>query len=59
MPDTRWEEAIVAAERLRRQVAACAFSSRDLRCTVSIGLAETHAGIATVSDWINSADSAL
>ena len=25
MPETRWEEAIVAAERLRRQVAAYAF----------------------------------
>ncbi|MBD9479919.1 diguanylate cyclase [Pseudoxanthomonas sp. PXM02] len=59
MPDTRWEEAIVAAERLRRQVAACAFSARGLRCTVSIGLAESHAGIGSVSDWINSADSAL
>jgi len=59
MPDTRWEEAIVAAERLRRQVAACAFSARGLRCTVSIGLSEAHPGIASVSDWINSADSAL
>lgn len=59
MPDARWEEAIVAAERLRRQVAACTFSARGLRCTVSIGLAECHAGIASVSDWINSADSAL
>lgn len=59
MPDTRWEEAIVAAERLRRQVAACGFSKRALRCTVSIGLAESPAGIASVSDWINSADSAL
>lgn len=59
LPDTRWEEAIVAAERLRRQVAACAFSARGLRCTVSIGLSETHPGIASVSDWINSADAAL
>jgi diguanylate cyclase len=59
MPDTRWEEAIVAAERLRRQVAAFAFTRAALPCTVSIGLSEPHAGIATVSDWINSADSAL
>ena len=59
MPDTRWEEAIVAAERLRRQVAAFAFSTRGLRCTVSIGLSECHPGIASVSDWVNSADAAL
>lgn len=59
MPDTRWEEAIVAAERLRRQVAACAFSTRGLRCTVSIGLSECHPGIGSVSDWVNSADGAL
>lgn len=59
MPDTRWEEAIVAAERLRRQVVAFAFSTRGLRCTVSIGLSECHPGIASVSDWVNSADAAL
>ncbi len=59
MPNTRWEEAIVAAERLRRQVAAYSFSARGLRCTVSIGLSEPHPGIASVSDWINSADGAL
>lgn len=59
MPDTCWEEAIVAAERLRRQVVACAFTDRGLRCTVSIGLSELHAGIASVSDWVNSADGAL
>lgn len=59
MPDTRWEEAIVACERLRRQVSAFSFTAMRLHCTVSIGLAEPHAGIASVSDWINSADSAL
>ncbi|MEL1264010.1 diguanylate cyclase [Pseudoxanthomonas putridarboris] len=59
MPDTRWEEAIVAAERLRRQVSAFSFTGEGLHCTISIGLSEPHAGIASVSDWINSADGAL
>ena len=59
MPGTRREEAVVALERLRRQVAAFGFSSRGLRCTVSIGLSEPHPGIASVSDWVNSADGAL
>lgn len=59
MPDTRWEEAIVAAERLRRQVAAYAFTRDGLRCTVSIGLAEINPAITAVSDWINAADQGL
>lgn len=59
MPDTCWEEAIVAAERLRRQVAAYAFTRDGLRCTVSIGLAEMAPHIETVSDWINAADQGL
>lgn len=59
MPDTRREDAIVAAERLRRLVSAHPFSARGLRCTISIGLSEPHPGIASVSDWINSADGAL
>jgi diguanylate cyclase len=59
MPETRWEEAIVAAERLRRQVAAYAFSGIGLRCTISIGLSEVNLSIASVTDWINVADVAL
>lgn len=59
MPETRWEEAIVAAERLRRQVAAYAFSGIDLRCTISVGLSEVNSAIASVTDWINIADTAL
>lgn len=59
MPETRWEEAIVAAERLRRQVAAYAFTADGLRCTVSIGLSEIGPGIATVNDWVDAADHGL
>ena len=59
MPDTQWEDAIVAAEHLRRQVAAYAFTRDGLRCTVSIGLAEIHPTMATVSDWIDAADRGL
>lgn len=59
MPETHWEEAIVAAERLRRQVAAYVFPGIDLRCTVSIGLAEINHSIADVTDWISVADRAL
>jgi diguanylate cyclase len=59
MPETHWEEAIVAAERLRRQVAAYVFPGIDLRCTVSIGLAEINPSVAGVTDWISAADAAL
>lgn len=59
MPETHWEEAIVAAERLRRQVAAYMFPGIGLRCTVSIGLAEINQSIADVTDWISAADRAL
>ncbi|MBB3277242.1 MULTISPECIES: diguanylate cyclase [Pseudoxanthomonas] len=59
MPETQWEDAIVAAERLRRQVAAYAFTRDGLRCTVSIGLAEISPSMATVSDWIDAADRGL
>jgi diguanylate cyclase len=59
MPDTRWEEAIVAAERLRRQVAAYAFTSHNLHCTVSIGLSQIGPHVTTLNDWINAADSGL
>jgi diguanylate cyclase len=59
MPETRWEEAIVGAERLRRQVAACEFADGRLRCTVSIGLAEINPAIGGVTDWVQVADAAL
>ena len=59
MPETRWEEAIVAAERLRRQVAAYRFPGYDPRCTISVGLAEIHPSIRSVTDWVDSADAAL
>ena len=59
MPETRWEEAIVGAVRLRRQVAAYAFSGIGLHCTISIGLSEVNSSIASVTDWINAADAAL
>ncbi len=59
MPDTHWEEAILAAERLRRQVAAYAFTRDGLRCTVSIGMAEVEPGMQTIGDWIDTADQGL
>ena len=59
MPETSWEEAIVAAERLRRQVAAYEFPGHGLRCTISIGLAQVNPLIGSVNDWVTAADEAL
>ena len=59
MPETSWEEAIVAAERLRRQVAAYEFPVHGLRCTISIGLAQVNPLIGSVNDWVTAADGAL
>lgn len=59
MPETRWEDGIVAAERLRRQVAAHAFAGLELRCTISVGLAEINPTIASVNEWVVVADEAL
>ncbi|SOD55248.1 diguanylate cyclase [Pseudoxanthomonas wuyuanensis] len=59
MPDTHWEEAMVAAERLRRQVAAYVFTRDGLRCTISIGVCEIDADKAEVGDWVEAADRAL
>ena len=59
MPETRWEEAIVAAERLRRQVASHEFPQAGLRCTISVGLAEINPTISSVNDWVVAADKAL
>lgn len=59
MPDTHWQEAMVAAERLRRQVAAYVFSRDGVRCTISVGLAEIDADIPEVKDWVEATDRAL
>ncbi|MEO6104351.1 MAG: diguanylate cyclase [Pseudoxanthomonas sp.] len=59
MPNTRWPEAIVAAERLRRQVAAYSFTGVDKRCTISIGVAEINPSTHNVTDWVVNADEAL
>ena len=59
MPETRWEDAIVAAERLRRQVAAYRFPGVALGCTISVGLSEINPTIDSVTDWVNVADEAL
>ena len=59
MPETRWEDAIVAAERLRRQVAAYRFPGVTLGCTISVGLSEINPTIDSVTDWVNVADEAL
>jgi diguanylate cyclase len=59
MPETLWQEAIVAAERLRRQVVAHDFPGLPQRCTVSIGLAQLNPQIGNVNDWVSAADTAL
>jgi diguanylate cyclase len=59
MPDMQWPEGIEAAERLRRQVAACQLFPKNLQCTISVGLAETHTLIRSTTDWVHLADSAL
>jgi diguanylate cyclase len=59
LPDTHWPEAIETAERLRRQVAACRLFPKELQCTISVGLSETHPLIGSVTDWVDLADSAL
>ena len=54
------ELAIVIAERVRIGVSTLTFEAEPgLTCTVSVGLAETRSGQATLADWIRDADAAL
>lgn len=59
MPDMQWPEAIVAAERLRKQVASSTLFPDGLRCTISVGLAECGAQTGNVTRWVDLADAAL
>jgi diguanylate cyclase len=59
MPGLQWPEALEAAERLRQQVASSQLLPDGLQCTISVGLAETHPLIYSVTDWVNQADAAL
>ncbi len=59
MPDMQWPEAIVAAERLRKQVAGSTLFPEGLRCTISVGLAECNAQTGSVTRWVDLADAAL
>ena len=54
------ERAMAVAERVRVEICGLAFEAEPgLRCTVSVGLAETRSSHATLADWIRDADAAL
>jgi len=60
MPETRLGGAQELARRVRLRLAALAFpAAPELRCTISIGAAETSRELANVDAWINLADKAL
>lgn len=60
LPDTNSEGACVIAERIRRNVeAAVVTSNPEVRCTVSIGVAEASADLSDSRQWIERADRAL
>jgi diguanylate cyclase len=60
MPETRLGGAQELARRVRLRLAALEFpAAPGLRCTVSIGAAETSRDLANVDAWINLADRAL
>jgi diguanylate cyclase len=60
LPDTNAEGACVIAERVRRSIEeAVAASTPEVRCTVSIGVAEASADLSDSRQWIERADRAL
>jgi diguanylate cyclase len=60
LPDTDAEGACVIAERVRRQVADALVAHKpEVRCTVSIGVAEATADLLDSRQWIERADRAL
>jgi diguanylate cyclase len=60
LPDTDAEGACVIAERVRRQVADAVVAHKpEVRCTVSIGVAEATADLLDSRQWIERADRAL
>ncbi|TWI04560.1 diguanylate cyclase [Luteimonas cucumeris] len=60
LAETRMDGAREVAERLRAEVEAieCALAPQ-VRCTVSIGLAEASRVLVSVQDWVNVADIAM
>ena len=61
LPNTRRNEAIGFAEKLRQRVEAAPFANDEesLRLTISIGVAEAQAEMAGISDVMKCADQAL
>jgi diguanylate cyclase (GGDEF)-like protein len=61
LPNTRRNEAIGFAEKLRQRVEAAPFvnDEESLRLTISIGVAEAEANMAGISDVMKCADQAL
>jgi diguanylate cyclase len=60
MPETDLAGATEVAHRIRERVAALnSPDTPDVECTVSLGLAQAHAEMADVEDWIQQADAAL
>lgn len=54
------ERALAVAERVRIGVADLVFEAEPgMRCTVSVGLAETRSAHAALADWIRDVDAAL
>jgi diguanylate cyclase len=60
LPDTGMEGATAIAERIRQRIAGANVGTRaEIRCTVSIGVAETTADLTDPHEWIERADRAL
>lgn len=60
LPDTNSEGACVIAERIRRSIEEAVVARKpEVRCTVSIGVAEASADLSDSRQWIERADRAL
>ncbi len=61
LPETNLAAATASAERLRQHIAKRSLIAEHnaIACTVSIGVAQLHAGDSTIDDLLNRADEAL
>jgi diguanylate cyclase (GGDEF)-like protein len=61
MPETDLDSARKAAERLRKTIGESwwVINDQHVRCTVSIGLAESNAGDLSLNELMKKADEAL
>lgn len=60
LPDMNFTNAGDMSERLRKVVENASFGSNgQLKCTISLGVAQLRPGISSIEEWINSADEAL